>query len=366
MKNKLTNEELQNALSRFTLEGEVKSCSPYGSGHINDTFLVEAGRKYILQRINSEIFTKPRELMENVDLVCRFMTEEIKKQGGNPERESLQIIKTKDGSLYYEDEMKNFFRMYLYITDCKAFDLVEKPEHFYESAYAFGHFQKLLSDFPAEKLHETIPHFHDSPQRFQHFLKAVEEDKFDRKKDCEEEIQFFLSHEKDLSYALALLKKGELPLRVSHNDTKLNNVLFDANTEKALCIIDLDTVMPGLSIFDFGDAIRFGANTGAEDEEDLSKISLSLPLFSLYTKGFLEACGSSLWEKEILSLPEGAKIMTLECGMRFLTDYLQGDSYFHVKRPRHNLDRARTQIALVKDMEKKWTEMKEEVKKYLR
>jgi len=161
------------------------------------------------------------------------------------------------------------------------------------------------------------------------------------------------------------LKKGELPLRVSHNDTKLNNVLFDANTEKALCIIDLDTVMPGLSIFDFGDAIRFGANTGAEDEEDLSKISLSLPLFSLYTKGFLEACGSSLLEKEILSLPEGAKIMTLECGMRFLTDYLQGDSYFHVKRPRHNLDRARTQIALVKDMEKKWGDMKAEVQKYL-
>ena len=365
MKNKLTNEELQNALSQFSLKGEVKCCTPYGSGHINDTFLVEAGRSYILQRINSEIFKKPKELMENIDLVCRFMAEEIKKQGGNPERESLQIIPTKGGNLYYKDENSNFFRIYLFITDCKAFDLVEKPEHFYESAYAFGHFQKLLSDFPAEKLHETIPHFHDSPQRFQHFLKALAEHKFDRKKECAEEIEFFLAHEKDLTYAMDLLRKKELPLRVGHNDTKLNNVLFDTKTEKALCIIDLDTVMPGLAIFDFGDAIRFGANTGAEDETDLSKVSLSLPLFSLYTKGFLEACGSSLWEKEILSLPEGAKIMTLECGMRFLTDYLQGDTYFHVKRPEHNLDRARTQIALVRDMEKKWTEMKAEVQKYL-
>ena len=365
MKDKLTNEELQNALSQFSLKGEVKCCTPYGSGHINDTFLVEAGRSYILQRINSEIFKKPKELMENIDLVCRFMAEEIKKQGGNPERESLQIIPTKGGNLYYKDENSNFFRIYLFITDCKAFDLVEKPEHFYESAYAFGHFQKLLSDFPAEKLHETIPHFHDSPQRFQHFLKALAEDKFDRKKECAEEIEFFLAHEKDLTYAMDLLRKKELPLRVGHNDTKLNNVLFDTKTEKALCIIDLDTVMPGLAIFDFGDAIRFGANTGAEDETDLSKVSLSLPLFSLYTKGFLEACGSSLWEKEILSLPEGAKIMTLECGMRFLTDYLQGDTYFHVKRPEHNLDRARTQIALVRDMEKKWMEMKAEVQKYL-
>ena len=261
MKNKLTNEELQNALSQFSLKGEVKSCTPYGSGHINDTFLVESGRSYILQRINSEIFKKPKELMENIDLVCRFMAEEIKKQGGNPERESLQIIPTKGGKLYYKDENSNFFRIYLFITDCKAFDLVEKPEHFYESAYAFGHFQKLLSDFPAEKLHETIPHFHDSPQRFQHFLKALAEDKFDRKKECAEEIEFFLAHEKDLTYAMDLLRKKELPLRVGHNDTKLNNVLFDTKTEKALCIIDLDTVMPGLAIFDFGDAIRFGANT---------------------------------------------------------------------------------------------------------
>ena len=177
-------------------------------------------------------------------------------------------------------------------------------------------------------------------------------------------MQFFLSHKKDLSYAMELLRENKLPLRVSHNDTKLNNVLFDKKTEKALCIIDLDTVMPGLSIFDFGDAIRFGANTAEEDEQDLSKVSLSLPLFTTYVDGFLLGAGGKLSETEIASLPEGAKIMTLECGMRFLTDYLEGDVYFHTARPGHNLDRARTQMALVKDMERKWKEMKNVVEKH--
>ena len=365
MNKELSNQEIENALSHFQIKGKVKAFEHYGSGHINDTFLVKAERDYILQRMNTNIFKNAKELMENVSLVCAFMKKEILKAGGDPEREGLRLVPTKDGKAYYEDEEDNFFRVYLFVERTKSYNLVEKPEHFYESARAFGHFQNLLAAFPAEKLHETIPDFHNSVKRFARFKEVLEKDAFNRRKDCEEEVQFFLNHEKDLSYAVELLAKKELPLRVSHNDTKLNNVLFDAETGKALCIIDLDTVMPGLSIFDFGDAIRFGANTAVEDEKDLSKVSLSLPLFSTYVKGFLEGAGGKLTKKEIESLPEGAKIMTLECGMRFLTDYLEGDVYFHTARPGHNLDRARTQIALVKDMEKKWDEMKKEVKEYL-
>lgn len=364
MNKELSKKEIENALSQFQIQGEVKSCAPYGSGHINDTFLVKADRDYILQRMNTNIFKHPKELMENVTLVCDFMEKEILKAGGDPEREGLRLVPTKAGLGYYEDQEENFFRMYLFVEDTKSYNLVEKPEHFYESARAFGHFQNLLASFPAEKLHETIPDFHNSVKRFARFKEVLEKDAFGRRKDCEEEVQFFLNHEKNLSYAMDLLAKKELPLRVSHNDTKLNNVLFDAKTEKALCIIDLDTVMPGLSIFDFGDAIRFGANTAEEDEKELSKVSLSLPLFSTYVKGFLEGAGGKLTKKEIESLPEGAKIMTLECGMRFLTDYLEGDVYFHTARPGHNLDRARTQIALVKDMERHWEEMKKETNQY--
>ena len=365
MNKELSQNEIENALSHFQIKGEVKAFEHYGSGHINDTFLVKAERDYILQRMNTNIFKNAKELMENVSLVCAFMEKEILKAGGDPEREGLRLVPTKEGKAYYEDEEDNFFRVYLFVERTKSYNLVEKPEHFYESARAFGHFQNLLASFPAERLHETIPDFHNSVNRFARFKEVLKKDAFNRRKDCEEEVQFFLEHEKDLSYAMELLAKKELPLRVSHNDTKLNNVLFDAETEKALCIIDLDTVMPGLSIFDFGDAIRFGANTAEEDEKDLSKVSLSLPLFSTYVKGFLEGAGGKLTKKEIESLPEGAKIMTLECGMRFLTDYLEGDVYFHTARPGHNLDRARTQITLVKDMETKWDEMKKEVKEYL-
>ena len=372
MKKELSKKEIENALSRFALDGEVRSYAPYGSGHINDTYLVEANRKYILQRMNTNIFKNPRELMENVSLVCDFMEKEIRKNGGDPEREGLRLIPLKsveeiggkEAHYYYEDAEQNFFRVYLFIENAVSYNLVEKPAHFYESAYAFGHFQNLLAHFPAEKLHETIPDFHNSEKRFQRFLEVLQKDALHRRTDCGEEVQFFLSHEKDLSYAMELLRENKLPLRVSHNDTKLNNVLFDKNTEKALCIIDLDTVMPGLSIFDFGDAIRFGANTAEEDEQDLSKVSLSLPLFTTYVDGFLLGAGGKLSETEIASLPEGAKIMTLECGMRFLTDYLEGDVYFHTARPGHNLDRARTQMALVKDMERKWKEMKNVVEKH--
>jgi len=218
-------------------------------------------------------------------------------------------------------------------------------------------FITVLGSFPAQELSETIPHFHDTPSRYQALHKALEEDPLGRAAECEQEIAFALAHEEEAGTLMRLLKEGKLPLRVTHNDTKLNNVMLDATTHEAVCVIDLDTVMPGLAANDFGDLVRFGANTGAEDEKDLSKISLSLERYAQLLHGFLDACGDMLTKEEKETLPLGGKLMTLECGVRFLTDYLLGDVYFHIHRPKHNLDRMRTQFKLVADMETKWDVM---------
>ncbi len=362
----MTREELcakkEEALASFQTEGKVVSCEPYGNGHINDTFLVvcmvpEGQKRYILQRMNHEIFKQPEALMENVGRVTSFLENEIRKNNGDVERETLHIIPTTEGMGYYKDEIGSYWRMYSFIEDANSYDQVERPEDFYQSAYAFGNFQRLLADFDAGTLVETIPNFHNTPVRYQTFLDAVKTDCCGRASEVKEEIEFFLAREADMKACQEKLEKGELPLRVTHNDTKLNNILMDKETGKGLCVIDLDTVMPGLSVFDFGDSIRFGANTAAEDETDLSKVSLDLELYGLYAKGFLEGCGGKLTKEEIAMMPMGAKNMTMECGMRFLTDYLQGDVYFKIHREKHNLDRCRTQIALVKDMERKWEAM---------
>ena len=241
---------------------------------------------------------------------------------------------------------------------------MENPKDFYESAVAFGHFQKLLSNYPAETLNETIKGFHDTESRLNAFKEAVEKDSFGRAAKVQKEIQFVLEREEIASVFGKLLAKGEIPLRVTHNDTKLNNIMIDYATGKGLCVIDLDTIMPGLAMNDFGDSIRFGASTAAEDEKDLEKVTCSMELFELYTKGFLEECREQLTTKEIELLPMGAKVMTFECGIRFLTDYLEGDHYFKIHREDHNLDRCRTQFKLVADMEKKWDLMQKIVEKY--
>jgi Ser/Thr protein kinase RdoA (MazF antagonist) len=241
---------------------------------------------------------------------------------------------------------------------------VEKEEDFYQSAVAFGHFQGMLADYPAATLHETIPDFHNTPDRFEKFKKALREDVCGRAAEVAPEIQFVLDRESLCHELYDMLQQGRLPLRVTHNDTKLNNIMIDDATGKAICVIDLDTVMPGLSAYDFGDSIRFGASTGAEDERDLSKISCSLHLYELYVKGFIEGCEGALTETELDVLPMGAILMTFECGMRFLTDHLEGDHYFKIHRENHNLDRARTQFKLVKDMEDKLPQMKAIVEKY--
>lgn len=362
--------QLKEAIANFNYFGRLKACEPFGSGHINDTYRLtfeigDMGDVYvILQRMNREIFKKPVELMENIVGVTSHLRKKIIKAGGDPERETLNVILAKDGKAYYVDSMGEYWRSFKYITEATSYDLVEKPEDFYESAVAFGHFQRMLADYPAETLHETIEGFHDTKARLRVFKEAVEKDVCGRAASVQKEIDFVLSHEDTANVFGDLLEKGELPLRVTHNDTKLNNIMIDNTTRKGICVIDLDTVMPGLAMNDFGDSIRFGASTAEEDEQDLSKVSCSMELFELYVKGFLEGCAGSLTDKEVEMLPMGAKVMTYECGMRFLTDYLEGDHYFKIHREGHNLDRARTQFKLVADMESKWDTMAEIVRKY--
>ena len=352
-------QEKADVFSAFRLDGEAISATRYGSGHINETFRVVTRKAdgatghYVIQRINTKVFTEPEKLMENILKVTAFLREQIIENGGDPDRETLNFIMTRDGKPYYKDESGNCWRSYLYVEDAVAYDRVEDPEDFYQSAVAFGNFQRRLADYPAASLYEIIPGFHDTAARLEVFKKAVAEDVCGRAAGVQEEIAFYLSRENLAHICGDLLEKGEVFLRVTHNDTKLNNVLIDKKTHKGICVIDLDTVMPGLAMHDFGDAIRFGASTGAEDETDLSKIRCDMELFRLYAKGFMEGCGGKLTPREIQLLPLGALVMTYECGMRFLTDYLQGDAYFRIHRPGHNLDRARTQMTLLQDMETK-------------
>ena len=348
-----------NICGKFQTKGAALSCEPYGNGHINATYLVKTDEEqYILQRINHHIFQDVPGLMRNVERVTAFLAE----KDLDP-RHSLHLVPAKDGAAYVEAEGE-FYRMYDFVHDSICLDAPETDEDFYQSAVAFGSFQRQLADFPANELSETIPRFHDTPNRYRALRAAIEKDALGRAASCREEIEFALTREADAAVMINLLAAGELPLRVTHNDTKLNNVMLDAKTRRPLCVIDLDTVMPGLAANDFGDSIRFGANTGAEDEKDLKKISLSLARYEAFARGFLEACGMALTPKEIETLPWGAKLMTLECGVRFLTDYLEGDTYFRIHRPGHNLDRTRTQFALVADMEKKWTQMCDIVKEF--
>lgn len=358
------------AMLNFQLDGVAMKAVRYGSGHINDTFLLTLKKKddteghVILQRMNKSIFTNPVELMENILGVTSFLRKKIVENGGDPERETLNVIPAKNGKPYFIDSEGEYWRCYTFIEDATSYDQVERPEDFYQSAVSFGHFQNLLADYPAETLHETIKGFHDTKARFEVFKKAVADDICGRAASVQDEIQFVLEHEDIANVFGDMLEKGELPLRVTHNDTKLNNIMIDNETRKGICVIDLDTVMPGLAMNDFGDSIRFGASTGAEDETDLNKIWCDMELFDSYAKGFIEGCGGKLTTKEIELLPMGAKVMTFECGMRFLTDYLQGDTYFKIHRENHNLDRCRTQFKLVSDMETKWDTMNEIIKKY--
>ena len=348
-----------------TLLGAVR----YGQGHINDTFCVlcqpQEGDciRFVLQGLSSAAFPPPEELMENFIGITSYLREKVGAAGGDPARETLSLVKTRDGKDFYTDSNGKVWRLTPFIEDTDCFQSAT-PELFEASARAFGRFQYLLQGYPAETLHETIPHFHDTEDRFRKFQAALDADKLGRAKDIPDEIQFVLDRKADCSVALEALRSGKLPLRVTHNDTKQNNILIDRTTHEGICGIDLDTTMPGLSINDFGDSIRFGANHSREDEKDLSKVNFDIELYEVYTRGFLEGAQGGLTPAELEYLPWGARLMTLECGIRFLTDYLDGDHYFHIHYPEQNLDRCRTQFKLVKDMEEQFADMAAVVAKY--
>ena len=348
-------EVLKQILNAFSLDAEPIICERFGHGHINETYiaLTDTGRRYILQKINNRVFSDVPALMENIAAVTAHLRSQISDPDG-----VLTLVPTREGGSFLEAEDGTFWRMYDFVDHSLCLQAPETAEDFYQSAVAFGNFQQQLATFPADTLHETIPNFHNTADRYRLFREKLAQDPMGRAKDVQAEIEFALAREEEAATLVNMLAAGELPLRVTHNDTKLNNVMLDERTRKPLCVIDLDTVMPGLSLYDFGDSIRFGAATAAEDEQDLSKMEMDLELFRIYTRGFLSAC-PGLTDNEKKMLPMGAKLMTLECGVRFLTDYLDGDRYFATKREGHNLDRCRTQFKLVADMESKWEQMKQ-------
>lgn len=341
---------------QFQIEGNVQTVAPYGEGHINLTLLVTTDKKrYILQKMNTRVFPDSDALMKNICTV----TEHLRSCGV----ETLEVIPTKSGKPFLRGEEN--FRMYAFIENTVTFQQATDKDMFEDSGRAFGQFQNFLATSDASQLSETIVQFHDTPKRFRDFLSALEKNEFDRAKLCRSETDFVLSRKDTLSKITDGLKDGSIPLRVTHNDTKLNNILMDETTHKARAVIDLDTVMSGSLLYDFGDSIRFGASTAAEDEPDLRKVRFSLELFEAYARGYLGAVKNSITQREIELLPYGAYLMTIECGMRFLADYLSGNVYFATKYEEHNLVRCRTQFALTSQIEKYFSQMSASVQKYI-
>ncbi|MDR3185353.1 MAG: aminoglycoside phosphotransferase family protein [Christensenellaceae bacterium] len=341
-------------LRKFDIKGKLLECELYGCGHINDTYKVvvldDGGNKsYIIQRVNTNIFSNIDGLMDNIVGVTEFIKNRISSLGGDISR-CMSVIKTIDSESYAKTS-DGCFRCYNFINDAISIESAPTLEQLRIAGEGIGRFQRYLDGYPQEKLVETIPDFHNTESRYNKFLDAINADVVSRRESIEEEIEFFLVRKHYASKVLSLIKSGEIPLRVTHNDTKINNILIDLEHGNAVAVIDLDTVMPGSVVYDFGDSIRFGANTGAEDEKDLKKVSFSLESFKYFSLGFLSEVKDILLPVELNNLAFGAILMTYECGMRFLTDYLEGDKYFKTHRIGHNLDRARTQIKMIKDME---------------
>lgn len=363
-------DNLKSILEYYGLEGEFAGAVSFGNGHINDTlclkyYVNEVENKYVLQKINTSIFHNPEALMENMVRVTSFLRDKISERGGDPERETLNVVRTADGSSFCRDGEGGFWRMTRFIEGAVSIDTASCPDDMYFTGKAFGAFQRDLSDFPADTLTETLPGFHDTRARYAGFLKAVEADRAGRARDCASEIEFITGRKHLAEFSMDSFDRGELPLRVTHNDTKINNLLIDAGTHEALCVIDLDTVQPGFIMNDFGDAIRSGACTTAEDEPDTDKVKLSLEYYEAFTKGFTEGCGEYLTRHELETLPMGAVCITYEQALRFLEDYLNGDTYYKTAFPEHNRIRAHTQIKMVEEMEKHWDDLLKITEKYI-
>jgi Ser/Thr protein kinase RdoA (MazF antagonist) len=357
-------------VGHFQFEGDFLDVSPCGFGHINDTCAARfrktsgAVHRYILQRINRNVFKHPEELMHNVEKVTAHLREKIVAAGGDPDRETLNLVPTVDGKTFYKTHDGKYWRAYIFIEGAQTYQVVEDLDHVYNAAKAFGSFQELLGDLPAGQIYETIPNFHHTRKRFEAFIEAVGRDAKNRAQFARAGIEFAEQRAEETLVLVDLLERGKLPERVTHNDTKLNNVMIDDETGEGICVIDLDTVMPGLSLYDFGDCVRSGANMAGEDERDLSRVRVDLEVFDCLAHGYLDAARDFLTPLEIDYLPFSAKLMTLECGMRFLTDYLEGDVYFKIHRENHNLDRSRAQFRIVSDVEEKLNQMERIVEKY--
>lgn len=345
-------------LAKFCTSGKVLRSERIGSGHINETYVVftDSGNCYTLQRINNYVFKDVDALMSNIDNVTQFIYDEAKLAGDDPEREIVRIIPTKDGKLYYKSEKGCYWRVYTFIDHAVTFNRVENPRHFFEAGRAFGMFQKRLKKFDASKLYETIPNFHNTPVRYKTFLESVEKNVSGRLQNVLPEVEFVKARAERFGKIEELLSDGAIPNRVTHNDTKLNNVLFDAESGRAISVIDLDTVMPSTLLYDFGDAIRFGCNTGTEETENLDLVHFNIDLFEVFARGFIEGI-EEITELEAELLPFASWLMTIECGMRFLTDYLDGDVYFRIHSPEENKFRTRTQLRLAEEMEEKMDDM---------
>lgn len=355
---------VQATSSLFQFPGRYLSATPYGSGHINDTYAAafeENGRsvRYILQRINHNIFKNPPVLMDNVARVTAHQALKLQAEGNTDPRRCLKIVPAKTGLPYAQDADGNYWRVYHFIEGARTYDAIETPRQAFEAARAFGNFQKQVTDLPGERLVETIPNFHHTPKRFEALVQAIEADTHNRAASVKQEIDFILSREPVTRVLIELQQEGKIPERITHNDTKLNNVMLDDETQEGICVIDLDTVMPGLALYDFGDMVRTATSPRPEDELDLSLIVMQMPMFQALVDGYLTSAHSFLTPTERDHLAFSGKLITLEIGIRFLTDYLQGDVYFKIKREHHNLDRCRTQLRLVSCIEENEEAMNE-------
>jgi Ser/Thr protein kinase RdoA (MazF antagonist) len=356
-------ESLLKICDQFQFAGKIIDAGPYQRGHIHDSYVArfqgpdDVTQRYFLQRLNQQVFQNVGALMENIAKVTAHVRERIATEGGDPLRGTLTLIPTIEGKTLLTTKQGDCWRAYALIEGAQTYDLALSPDHVYHASRTIGNFQRMLRDFPVDELQETIPDFHHTPKRFQAFLEAVSQDRHNRARLAKAEIAFVEARAQQISTLVDLLERGELPLRVTHNDTKLNNVLIDEKTGAGLCLLDLDTVMPGLSVYDFGDAVRTGANPAAEDEPDASKAAIDLELFDRYARGYLEVTRDFLTPAEIDLLAFSARLMTLECGMRFLADFLNGDPYFKTQRADQNLDRCQVQFAMVRDIEAKYARM---------
>ncbi|MBI4928777.1 MAG: aminoglycoside phosphotransferase family protein [Anaerolineae bacterium] len=338
--------------SLFDLPGPIEQIEPYGSGHIHDTFRVSTGASdTILQRVNTQVFRQPEQVMENITRVLEHARTKILAEGGDAARETLRLVPARDGAVFVRDEQGGFWRMFHFIAGTRVFDSAPNLHAVYQAAYAFGRFQQRMADLPGSRLHETIPNFHHTRLRLEAFQAAVRDDPQCRAAGACAEIEILLRREPDAAVVVDLLEQRRLPERVTHNDTKINNVLFDATGQKALAVIDLDTVMPGSVLYDFGDMVRTGAVRGAEDEPDLSAVDFDPGLFTQLARGYVHAVRELITPAESELLAFSAKLITYEQALRFLGDYLSGDVYYKIHRPQHNLERARTQIKLMTQME---------------